>query len=325
MPFSSGFGRSRFGHGPFGEADFAHNVFWLGVPGVYRENDTEGYFETLLRSYGEVFDRIRHKIRDLPTLRDPLRVRTRYDESVTVTITSTEATSAEDSEDGGAYITFTVNALTLPNLETVGPNWVMESDERNYFVRSVSKITSSFTVHGDDAPLGPVQTLRPPSIIEHLGRDFDIYIDGHEPESFQRGLIADAIKWYDLKGTEKGIQLRAELAGFDATVRSLWFISDGLATLIPASNLFELETGVFYTDIHPGYVQFDDIPADIIPVDTICSITPVTFPITVMVPLYWESAPLLTSDISRGSENFHGGSDTIRLNFMSSPSRGIPI
>jgi hypothetical protein len=281
MPASSGFGRSRFGNGPFGEADFAHNIWWLGVPAVHRDADTTGLLETLLRGYGGGFDRIRHKIRDLPALRNPLHVRTRYNEAITVDITGSAATASEDSEDGLAYITFSVSTPTIPNLETVSKNWVMEDSSRNYFVRSVNKVDGAFSVYGDDLPILTTQTIRPPSIIEFLGKDFDVKVDGHEPEGFQRGLISEVVRWYDLKGTEKGIRLRSELAGFSATVRSLWSVSEGYASLIPVSNLFELESGSFYTDIHPGFVQFDHIPADIIALDTICSINEVEFPITV--------------------------------------------
>lgn len=281
MPPSSGFGRSRFGHGPFGEADYAHNTFWLGVPALYRDNDPDGLFETLLRGYGAIADRLRHKIRDLPLNRDPLHIRTRYNEVVSIVITGSVVTLAEDSEDGQAYITFEVSVPTLPNMDPVGPGWIMEAAERNYFVRSVAKVDGVFTVFGDDVPGASAQTLRPPSLIQHLGHDFGLEIDGHEPEGFQRSLVSEVVKWYNLKGTEKGIRLRADLAGFEATVRRLYRIDDGYVPLIPVANLFELATDEFYTDIEPGFVLFDDIPADIVPADTLCSITPVTFPITV--------------------------------------------
>ena len=281
MPPSSGFGRSRFGAGPFGEADWAHNMFWLGVPSVYRDNDSQGLFETLLRSYGYSFDQIRHRARGLPDVRDPIQVRTRYNETVSVTFTDSEVTEAEDSADGKPYITFAVSVGTLPNLETVGPGWVMEATERNYFVRTVSKVDGVFTVYGDDIPADTTQIIRPPSMIEYLGRDFGVEVDGHEPEGFQRGLVSRAVQWYDLKGTAKGIRLRAELAGFSATIKSLWALGPGWEVIIPSANLFEMESGRFYTDICPCFPQFDDIPADVIPLDTVCEITPVTFPITV--------------------------------------------
>jgi hypothetical protein len=281
VPPSSGFGRSRFGAGPFGEADWAHNVWWLGVPAVHRDNDRDGLLETFLRSVGESFDSIRHQIRDLPSLRDPLRVRTRYDDRVLVNITAAAVTEAADSEDGKPYITLAVGSVTLPNLETVGPKWVLGASRRTYIVRSVHKVDGYFTVHGDDAPGTGLTVLRPPSLIEYLGRDFDVRIDGYEPEGFQRGLVSDVVKWYDLKGTEKGIRLRASLAGFDATVRTLWRIDPGYLGFIPAANLFEFESGVYHTDIPPGFVQFDDIPADVIPTDTLCALNPVTFSITV--------------------------------------------
>jgi len=76
-----GFGQGPFGAEPFGEWEWSRQTLWEMIPEFYRVADPDygGYFEMLMESLRPAFDLLRLRIKDLETLRDPLRCRTRYD------------------------------------------------------------------------------------------------------------------------------------------------------------------------------------------------------------------------------------------------------
>ena len=82
----SGFGSGPFGREPFGEWKWSKRVLFEYIPEVYRESDAaqDGLLETFSESLRPSFDELRHQIRDMDTLRDPLTVRTQYSETKTI-------------------------------------------------------------------------------------------------------------------------------------------------------------------------------------------------------------------------------------------------
>ena len=77
-----GFGSGPFGQGAFGEFDWSRRVLFQSMPELYRLSDLEqdGVLEAYSDAIGISYDLLRRKIREFGDLRDPLLVRTQYDE-----------------------------------------------------------------------------------------------------------------------------------------------------------------------------------------------------------------------------------------------------
>jgi hypothetical protein len=75
-----GFGHGPFGHDPFGEAAWSRLTLWELIPELHRSQDTSGLLQAFIEGLYPSFDVLRRDIRDFEYLRDPLKVRTQYDE-----------------------------------------------------------------------------------------------------------------------------------------------------------------------------------------------------------------------------------------------------
>jgi len=84
----AGFGDDPFGDGPFGEAEWSEVVLYKQLPGIYQDQDeAQGYpLQTWMNAIVPLFDRGLEKAETWRDLRDPLRVTTRYDQVVTITL-----------------------------------------------------------------------------------------------------------------------------------------------------------------------------------------------------------------------------------------------
>jgi hypothetical protein len=104
-----GFGSGGFGSGAFGSWNWSREVLFELSPENYRIEDANqgGVYEEWALANGSVFDASRYKIRDFGELRDPLLVRTRYDETTTLRL-GDEITPVAAIEQSG--ITGSVNA-----------------------------------------------------------------------------------------------------------------------------------------------------------------------------------------------------------------------
>ena len=80
----SGFGADPFGQEPFGDWNWAKQVLYDFIPELYRLSDTDGLLEAYAAGLAPSYINLRQKIRNFGELRDPLEVRTQYDEVVTV-------------------------------------------------------------------------------------------------------------------------------------------------------------------------------------------------------------------------------------------------
>lgn len=279
-----GFGRGPFGEGPFGESRWGYEVFWSSLPAAHRLADkaNDDYLQKFMLSLADVSDRLRRDARDWPEQKDPRRSRTRFNRTMQIVIDapSAEFISAADSDDGRAYISLLYTSV-IPSDDTfaigvdlVFPGWVLEAGNRTYPVRFIDKNGTELQVYGDvtdGVPTGTL-TLRPPSMIARLGYEYDVRVDGYEPEYFQRSTVYDSVKWYNLKGTANGFVLRGLVAGFDVTVVKLYRISGDWTDWLGPSHVFEIPdgSGNFYTDYAPKFYRYDDIHADVIPLDQHC-------------------------------------------------------
>ena len=77
-----GFGSGPFGHEPFGEWKWSRRVLYEHIPEIYRQQDEAvgGLLETYSEALRPSFDELRRQIRLMEDLRDPLRVRTKFDD-----------------------------------------------------------------------------------------------------------------------------------------------------------------------------------------------------------------------------------------------------
>lgn len=82
----TGFGHYPFGQGPFGEWDWSSNVLFRLAPEIYRQLDVDqdNNFQKYTRGQRYSFDNLRHKAARFADLRNPLKVRTQYNEVVTL-------------------------------------------------------------------------------------------------------------------------------------------------------------------------------------------------------------------------------------------------
>jgi len=81
-----GFGMGPFGQEPFGEWPWGRQVFWWLLEEFERQADANigGFLEDWMESIRVPFDFLRLRIRDITKQRDPLTVRSRYDETTLV-------------------------------------------------------------------------------------------------------------------------------------------------------------------------------------------------------------------------------------------------
>ena len=268
---SDGFGHGPCGQGPCGHADYSRRVTWLSVPQSFRELDTSGVFEKFLEGVGKVLDDFKVRAMDLAEMRDARTLRTRYNGQVSLPFIPPWVAG---TKDGQSFWTATFLTTDSGLLTEVFPGWAMEATNRPYVVKAVSKVGGTLEVWGEDAPViaSKVAVLRPPPLLHLLGQDLGTEVDGHEPEALQRSTVYDVVKWYDEKGTEKGFELRALIAGFTADVKPIYRIDDIWVPLL-GSDAFELPvgSGQWYTTTDPTMYLFDEIAADFVPTDTLCT------------------------------------------------------
>ena len=79
-----GFGKAPFGQDPFGDWNWAKQVFFKTIPEFYRNDDTDGLLEAYSAGSSQSFTDLRRKIRDIGELREAYEVRTQYNEVETI-------------------------------------------------------------------------------------------------------------------------------------------------------------------------------------------------------------------------------------------------
>lgn len=282
-----GFGSGPFGSGPFGKFDWSKQVLYRDMPEVDRRIDREqanSRLETWMDVVRGSFDELLILTDDFEQLRDPDAVRTQFQDRINVTLASAATL------DGGRLIEVFLDDTDPSDpfvpLGRTSVGWILKDYEgREFIVNSVHKLDDSgprLTLQGravlpsteEDGVGFGAATLRPPGLIDLLGNDYGVTVDEHEPEAFQRSSIRNAVSWYVLKGTERAYDIIGKIAGYRVTPFELWRVENTDA--IPPANLFELPAGSgnFYTNLEPRRLIFDEIPADVIPVDLFCWETP---------------------------------------------------
>jgi len=101
-----------------------------------------------------------------------------------------------------------------------------------------------------------------PPNIDYLAGDFGFKNDQNDPDAVQRSTIANITKFWGLKSTHKSYSIRGEISLFEVDMVGLYRIDQAaMALQLPEGTVFEINN-VFYTDIQPFFVKFDNINAD---------------------------------------------------------------
>lgn len=273
-----GFGSGSFGSGGFGAYDWAKRVLFYDLPEIPdRSFDAEGdgSLEKWSDSVKPLFDELLIFAQDFEQLRDPDSVRTQFQDNISVRLVS-----AEVEEDGRTTRVEVFDPDADDPLNPLGRTsvgWILtDSDGREFTVTRVHKLSSAVIITGNILPNVGVSptgdaTLRPPSLIEFLGNDYGIEIDRHDPEVFQRAAVRNAWQWLAMKGAERAYEVIGLIAGYDVQALPLWRLCDTYDA-IPVQHVYELPigSGKFYTDRPPTRPRFDEVAADVIPLDTFC-------------------------------------------------------
>lgn len=92
------------------------------------------------------------------------------------------------------------------------------------------------------------------NMLDLLGFDFFIKPDDYKPELFRRSSVIHIAQQLLLKGTDKGYQVLGATEGYIIAVQGLWET--------------ECESGVLTLDPPTFVANFDEVPADLLPLDT---------------------------------------------------------
>jgi hypothetical protein len=201
-----------------------------------------------------------------------------YDRSA-VPVWVTGAVVAKDP-DYGVTTTFTFQNGTDLDYLGVGYTAVLTAGGTDY----TYKVARLRTRNADDSAatrnsalcygqtLPPASALSPPyllkfvqpSALAHLTADFGLIYDENDPQVFRRSLVNNVAQYVMQKASQKGYQIRGNVAGFDAVAQGLYALCEDLGAggSLPVSRVYEID-GEFYTDIPPRTFAFDDIGADI--------------------------------------------------------------
>ncbi len=245
-----------------------------------------GRLEKFSEAAQPLFEEMLLKAINFGDLRDPDKVRTQFQGKFTVTPLS--AAAAPGGRTIEVFFSDPDPSDPLVPLGETSVGWIfLDAEGSEFTVNSVHKLDdrgpvlelSGTTLPSTEAELGvglADATLRPPGLISLLGADYGLSVDTHEPEAFQRSGIRNVSQWLTLKGTVKSYDILGKIAGYRAVPLGLWGLGDPVPANVPSDHLFELPigSGSFYTDLDPSRAFFDEVGADIIPLDMYCYETP---------------------------------------------------
>ena len=273
-----GFGHWPFGGGPFGSFDWAKQVLFRDMPEIDLRLDSENPdrpLETWADSCKPLFDELLTFAREFETLRDPDYVRTQFEDRVAVTLLSAAV------EESGRTVRVIVDDPD-PNdpfnpLGRTSVGWILtDANGREFIVNQVHKLSNAIIIKGNILPVtGASPTgdaiLQPPPLIGLFGKDFDVTLDHHDPEVFQRSMVRNAWQLYSMKGAQKAYDVVGKMAGYEVVALPLWRV-DPVPSSIPSSHVFEMPvgSGMYYTDYPPARPLFDSVAADVVPLDMFC-------------------------------------------------------
>ena len=197
-----GFGYGPFGQGPFGDWNWEKVVLYDYIPQIYRQFDPDNDY--LLEKYAaglaSTFNELRTKIRNFPDLRNPLKVRTQYDEVVTLTLGRRIVPQGELQQRGLDGAISSIYRFSSPTarfrFDDRDKNLVLSNSTfaKNNQTFSISKVIDTKTVelfplpqNGDPGPL--TWELRPK--VEVPDNEMVIEVQGGEIGEVKPGWILE--------------------------------------------------------------------------------------------------------------------------------------
>jgi len=242
-----GFGQGSFGSDPYGEYRWSRRVLYEYMPELYRLADVEegGLLEAFAESLRPLFDELRHRVRDLDTLRDPFQVRTQYDEVYSLLLGPVLAEEAETEQSG---INGSVNAIYEFNapagrfgVSSVGKELIISgstvaTNNKTVTLTTIVDSTTVLTYPPLAADAGPlVWELRP--VVEPPENVVTVEVRGGSVAAIAPGFILndgyadfEVLARRQFKQVSKGAPLLTEKEGSDGYVNGAGdFISPTVA------------------------------------------------------------------------------------------------
>ena len=139
---------------------------------------------------------------------------------------------------------------------------------KGYAVVDAGSIRVAYT--SSTPPVPPEDaTVNSQHILSFLADDFAVPLDRHDPEDFQRSFVNHSFQLWDIKGTADGYKYMGAIAGYFVRAYSLYRIDPDLIPFLPILHVYEIPaaSSKYYTDIEPRISIFEEVPADIVPVD----------------------------------------------------------
>jgi len=265
----AGFGRGKFGQGPFGRADWSKLVLHENVPPVSRKTDEDagGYFAAILDAIKPSLDFLLQRVRDFTSLRHPGFVTSKYSVTESIEITSTEKILDADSDGWGQHIQ--LFCATSP--VDIGADWKTEINDTTYTVIRVNRYENRIDVTGIVEPSVGTASFYRPEQLSTLYADYGLTPDRYFNDTFMRGELEHAVSWLNVKGANTGYAYRGRMSGYDVAVYPCWKIDPIWLSELSDDEYFQYPdgSGTYYTVIAPRFVLFDEYTTDFIPADTL--------------------------------------------------------
>lgn len=77
----------------------------------------------------------------------------------------------------------------------------------------------------------------PSGLIPYLADSIAVGVNEYEPESYQRSIVENAVRYYKLKGTNNAFTIRGLMSGFEIDVLKMWLVTPDIAAMIPPERL----------------------------------------------------------------------------------------
>lgn len=280
-----GFGTGEFGAGQFGTSDLSRDALWeLSVPQRNKDDDAlvGGDLEDFLEMVGWMVDDAMQRAREFPLQGDPVTALSGIENRVTLNFTDVEVI-----DDGQIRVTIDtderemVEPIFSQSVDSDGvprrDGWLAVIQNEFYRITRVRAHDTEATPYG--APtidirtpvgLGEVLVVQPPDLLTLLGTNVGVLVDKADPPDYTRRNILRHRLLRDLKVSGRLFDVLGRLTGFDVTAKGLYCITEGWYQSLRLSdplNAYQYN-GRFFTDVDLYGFFFDEIPADVVPLDT---------------------------------------------------------
>jgi len=279
-----GFGTSPFGLNQFGRADSAQGAVWFrSIPQSVRLQDAEesGDLEALISPFIDELRRIHtNSVSEMLDGLSAVTARASSEHRLTLAVSSVvndpgttiKRVILTDTPGNKAALLEMWPASKPTTSFGVIDGWRALIDSSLYVITKVRADELYFEVRTTQDIASEI-TVQPPDLLSLLGAARGMIVDRQDPVPFTRRALYRHTLIRDLKVCARLFRLIGLLYGLVFEVSALYCISLDWYNAIVASspaNAFEIPqgSGHYYTDLVPYGIFFDEIPADVVPLDT---------------------------------------------------------